>query len=866
MVGWMLLERDAELAVLTGLVDGLDMDIGKVVLIRGEAGIGKSALVRAFAESVADRCHVLFGTCDDLFIPQPLSPFWDMARSEPSLREPLGAGDRPRLLDAAMALLSRSLRPTVLVLEDTHWADEATLDAIRYLGRRIARSNGLMLLTYRDGEVDYDHPLRGVIGDIPAGSMVRMNLTGLSVEAVSDIVGDSRLDPEAVLAATRGNPLLVTEMAADDDVAVPTSLQDTLVARLQRLTIGSQELLKVLSVIPEPIPGQDALRFVEADEARLEECQQHGFLDLNEGRVGFRHELIRRTIEASMSQNERLAKFREVLERLPDETHPCLLIHCAAEVRDIDRLLVLAPRSARYAARAGSHVLAAEDFRELGPYLDRVGRADLGPLLAEWADEEFLVDEIPEAIRISQLAREHYRAVGDHSAESRTLARAAHYHENAGQRDRAEELGLAAIEVLGSDPDGRDLARALEVNAYLQMMAGNVTAVPDLVERTLEAGGPDIDTSVLIRSLNHKGIVANIANYPSGRSSLDEARKRAEAAGQWYEESRALLNHAWAAAESRDLPIAADYARRAIASAERHQLRTLEVYSTAMYARILELEGAWDEAADLARDVLSAAAITQMVALPILGVIDARRGQPTAHALLRQAWEMAVSTGEIQRLAPAAIASAEGAWISGVADVSPEALKTVMDDGLALGFKWSSGEIASWLWRLGELMDPPAGIAEPYRLLMEGEPLAAAAIWERLGVPYQRALALMHGEVVDQLEAVEVLEALGATTVAAKLRKTLRDRGVTVGRGKARQTRSHAAGLTARQAEVLQLLGDDQSNTEIADRLFISPRTAENHVAAVLDKLGAASRDEAVSRARADGLLGTAVGSGSRGS
>jgi DNA-binding NarL/FixJ family response regulator len=124
----------------------------------------------------------------------------------------------------------------------------------------------------------------------------------------------------------------------------------------------------------------------------------------------------------------------------------------------------------------------------------------------------------------------------------------------------------------------------------------------------------------------------------------------------------------------------------------------------------------------------------------------------------------------------------------------------------------------------------------------------------------------MHGEVVDQLEAVEVLEALGATTVAAKLRKTLRDRGVTVGRGKGRQTRSHAAGLTARQAEVLQLLGDDQSNTEIADRLFISPRTAENHVAAVLDKLGAASRDEAVSRARADGLLGTAVGSGSRGS
>jgi predicted ATPase len=134
---------------------------GKVVLLRGEAGIGKSALVREFVGGHADEAHIYFGSCDDLLTPQPLGPFWDMAREQPSLAEPLENGDRPGVLAAVLDLLSSSLRPSIVVIEDTHWADEATLDAIRYLGRRIATTKGLLLLTYRDGEVDYDHPLRG---------------------------------------------------------------------------------------------------------------------------------------------------------------------------------------------------------------------------------------------------------------------------------------------------------------------------------------------------------------------------------------------------------------------------------------------------------------------------------------------------------------------------------------------------------------------------------------------------------------------------------------------------------------------------------------------------------------------------------
>ena len=851
----MLLERDQELDFLNGLLADLGSSGGKVVLIRGEAGIGKSSLVREFVDSHPDDLNTYWGACDDLFIVQPLGPFWDMARAEPSLIGPVEDGDRARLAGVVMDLLSTHLRPSVVVIEDTHWADEATLDAIKYLGRRIARTNGLLILTYRTGEIDYEHPLRGVIGDLPAQNVERIELHGLSLSAVSSIVDETSLNPQEVLAATDGNPLFVTEMASADEEAVPSSLQDSVMARTQKLSPGAQGMLKTLSVIPEPIPRSDAVGLSGASESWLDECQRRGLLDGGAEMVRFRHELTRRAVESAMTTGERAASFRTVLEDLPEKTHPCLLIHCAAEVNDVDRLIDLAPRSARYAAAAGSHRQAVDDFRELAPYLDRFEPEALGPLLAEWAREEFYVDNIPEAINLNEAALSYYREAGDRRAESKTLAQAAHFHENAGQREQAEELARQSVEVLGANPDGADLARALEVNAYLHTMAGNVAVVPELVERTLEAGGPDIDQRILIRTLNHRGIVTNISNYPEGRKSLDEAWKRAEAAGQWYEESRALFNHAWAAVEYRDLPIASDYIQRGIASAARHELPALEAYAEAMYARVLELKGDWTHAENLASDLLNSMALSRMVVLPVLGIIEARRGQDSAESRLTEAWEMSVLANENQRLVPAALALAEQAWLSGNVDLPLSEIRKVMIADLDKGFSYSPGAIAFWLWKLGELSEVPEGIAEPYRLVIEGHAEEAARIWESKGLPYDRAIALAHGDEKAQLEALDSFETLGATAVAAKLRKTMRDQGMSVPRGKGRKTRDHVGGLTARQAEVLQLLDEGLTNTEIADRLFVSPRTVEHHVSAVLTKLDSTTREEAVSRARAEGLL-----------
>ena len=184
-----------------------------------------------------------------------------------------------------------------------------------------------------------------------------------------------------------------------------------------------------------------------------------------------------------------------------------------------------------------------------------------------------------------------------------------------------------------------------------------------------------------------------------------------------------------------------------------------------------------------------------------------------------------------------------------------ESFREVLEATARQGVALSAGSLAFWLWELGHLSTIPDGIAEPYRLLIGGRPIEAAAMWEAKGIPYEQALALMHGDDSEQLQALRILEGLGASATAGRVRRSLLDRGVRVPRGKSMTTRDHAVGLTARQAEVLDLLAEGLTSSEIADRLFISSRTVENHVAAILMKLDVTSRHAAVDLARDLGLL-----------
>jgi DNA-binding CsgD family transcriptional regulator len=219
-----------------------------------------------------------------------------------------------------------------------------------------------------------------------------------------------------------------------------------------------------------------------------------------------------------------------------------------------------------------------------------------------------------------------------------------------------------------------------------------------------------------------------------------------------------------------------------------------------------------------------------------------------------QAWELAAGTEELQRMAPVAAALAEYGYLSRDDD---EALLQTLADVLERSYGtriWFTGPIRYWLWRNGvDTLAAPT--PDPIRSSLDGDVDAAATAWARIGSPYARADALSQGDTEQRLEALQIFEELGAVAADRRLRHDLHDQGVAIPRGPSTSTRSHSAGLTTRQAEVLVLLAEGLSNAEIADRLFLSPRTVEHHVAAVISKLDVTNRDEAVETARREGHL-----------
>ena len=854
----MLLEREKELGLLADLLSGVGSSGGKVVLVRGEAGIGKSTLVREFVGAHADAAHVLVGVCDDLLTPQPLGPFWDIARRESSLGDVLEKGDRRAVMEDLLDLLSRSLRTTVLVVEDTHWADEATLDAIKYLGRRIGTTNGLLVLTYRDGEVDHDHPLRQVIGDLAPQDLVRLHLGGLSAEAIASMVEDTDLDSDRVLSLTDGNPLFVTELAESGVEGVPSSVQDSVLARAGKLSSGARRVLDLVSVIPGESERSLVEIIVEATKEEMTECVRQGLLQVGDDTVSFYHELTRRAVESALSTADRRRLNQEVLDELGESDSASRLVHHARQANNVEAIIVLAPKAARAAMTIGSHREALAHFRAVEPYLDRIDDADRGGIVEDWARSEFNLDNI-EANEILDRAIDLYRSCGDDVGLARALTFAVRTNEINGRPEAADACAAEAIAILESYPPGEGLALAVSQHAWLSMMRGDGARAIELADQAIELAEIGGDELATIYALNTKGSEIYRRGDRAGLQLLEDARTRAEQGGYSFEEIHALINMTAIAIDSREMESAIELAQRARDTAVRNENRQFEVYANILYSEVLLWKGEWALAEEMASDALGSHPHADLSAIWVLGRVLTRQGRPEAETTLDQAWSQAERTLEMQNMLPTAAAYAEHLWLRDQQDPDRIAqFRRVLDKAMSLtASSWLLGDLAFWLWKLGELSEMSEGVAQPYRLVIEGDAIAAAAIWENKGIPYERGVALMHGDEEARLEALEVFETLGASAVAAKLRKTLKDQGVTIPRAKSRNTRRDAAGLTARQAEVLQLLDEGLSNIEIADRLFVSPRTVEHHVAAVMSKLNASTRDQAVTAAAEQGLMGS---------
>lgn len=861
-----LLERERALDVLRDTLASAASGTGRIALVSGEAGIGKSTLVEHFLAAHAGGARVLRGACEALFTPQPLGPLHDVARDA---RGPLKArlaapADTAALFAAMREELALPPLPVVLLMEDLHWADAATLDVLRHVGRRIESLPVLLVVTYRDDEIEAHPALRHVLGEWTSRAVVRLPLARLTPPAVASLAQERGVSDAGVFLATGGNPFFVTEVLANPGGRVPMTVRDAVLGRAASLTAGARDVLEFAAVVPRAAELWLLQTVLAPSLAAIDECVRSGLLVASHADLRFRHELARVAVEEAIAPLRARAWHARALAALAGaggarSASLARLVHHARLAGDRAALARLGPQAADEAAARGArreavaHCRAALEAGDL-PRLERAA------LLDRYATHLFETDDLAGSIAARDEAIALYEAQGDAAATALALTSQAMTLVRALRNADADAASRRALALVADQGDARHVGRVFATETYLRMLARDYSDAVAWGEKARAVAQRHDDRETLAAVRTWTGAALMFVDFDRGlamtREGLDMARGVADG-GVRTADAYVMLGTALG--ELVRLPESVRYLDEGIAFAETRDLDRLGHYMQAWRSLVALLLGRWEDAERFARRVLADAtqgSTHRVMALVALGRLQARRGDAASSALLDEALALAERSGTLQRIAPVRAARAEAAWLAGDAVQAGAEAYAAYALAVDKSHHWFVGELATWMHRAGRLRDIPALCAEPYAHALRGDWSRAAAAWAALGCPYEAALALAEGDADAKREALVAFDAMGAAPMAHRVRRSLREAGIAaVPRGPRATTRDHPAGLTTREAEVLELAGDGLSTPAIAARLFRSPRTVEHHLAAVLAKLGARTRAEAVETARRRGLL-----------
>ena len=631
-----LMERSAELAALEShLQDVRISGTGRFCMLAGEAGVGKTALLRRFSEQHAS-AQILWGACDPLFTPRPLGPLVDIAAGVGGELARLGGSQaRPYEIVSALVNQLRQRSPAIVVLEDVHWADEATLDVLRLLSRRIKSAPALLIASYRDDELDRSHPLRLLLGELPRDeSIVRIRLHPLSAAAVAAMAGPAGVDSEDLFRKTAGNPFFVTEiLASAGDEQIPSTVRDAVLARAARLSPDARSLLDMVAVAPP----QAELWLLEAVSAQkfsaIGQCLSSGMLAQQNGAVTFRHELARLAIEESIAPDGALQLHRQTLAALarPPYGSPDLarLAHHAEAANDARSLLRFGRAAGERASAVGAHREAAAQFSRALRVAESLPPHEHADMLQQLAQAYLHANNAELAIPVQERAIELYRQVGDTLNQADALRRQSRLFLCGGRGAEAEAPIGKAVALLEKLPEGKELALAYSGLVMFHMNHDDGEGTVRSARRALELSERVGDTETLLHTLNSLGSMEMLMGDPGGKAKLLRSLELAEEMGNDENVGRAYINLAGTMVRTRAYEDLMELLSAGIDFCLEHGLDLWRMWLISSQAQALLDQGDWSRAAELATTVLQGDG-TQ---LPRVSALPVRTDHLGAHPL-----------------------------------------------------------------------------------------------------------------------------------------------------------------------------------------------------------------------------------------
>ena len=878
----MLVEREYALESFNTMRQRLDQGLGGLFLVGGEAGIGKSALMAECFRQHQQGYHWVWGGCDALFTPRALGPIYDVASLlgcdvDQLLSQENG---RSRLFSAVLLALQTSQQAIILVFEDFHWADHASLDLLKFLGRRISFTKVLLVVTFRDDEMGDNHPLRLVLGELPNNLCKRIKLNPISAQSVSDMAIKKGYLGNDIYQITGGNPFFITELLAAqhaDNVKVPESIKDAISSRLNHLNGEQREFLELLSTMP----GLNHETFLQSlFDLKVHEhikAATRGGLLVQEpnGNVKFRHELTRLAILERLSSSSKRQCHEKILNKLKAlENQPPVdqFVHHAAGASDGETVLHFAPIAATVAAKAGAHREAALHLATALRFIDQADTELAASLYERWATEAALASRTDdEVIEARRHAITLWRALNrpDKIGENlRLLSRLYWYRGEAFEADRASEQ---AITVLESIPPSAQRAMAYSLRSQLCMLNDQMDQAVAWGKQALALEEQFVDVKVRIHALNNIGTALVFRNDNAGLEMLQASLKLAMENDEHEEAARAYINISEYALEFRQFELAEKMINEGIVYDSEHDIDAYHHYTEGRLAQLRLEQGRLQDACTISQSIVDNTRLTLLTRLPALLVLaraHMRLSTEEAGKYMQTALQDALATDELQHIVPARLTMIEAAWLNGNYSEGQIHLDTLLKLDDKDRHPWNIGELNIWQQRYAKVQgstykaqNKGVKLPLPYELELLGDYLAAAKQWQEVGLPHAAALSLLAANKQEFIaECNAILTSIGAQAglkcVAQRAKQHDWDISDMPVRGRYHTKASqHPLGLTSKEQKVLALLAKGVNNKEIAIKLSRSTRTIEHHVASILTKLNAPNRTAVMLRAQKESWL-----------